>query len=1119
MKKLLFILTVLAFSLTAVAQLTTVTFVQKQTRTAPNQLRIKATGAKNSSASIQVVHVSGTRLGFYIPYRAIVSMGIFTRSDSVLTRTLISADTLEAGWHIKEWKGDNDEGNAVVNAYAGGYVARVIYHDIRDTWEGVLGNTSAEFTGPSVHRGWDGFFGMASTKGKMYYAKGYSEGSPSHIYFQQSDPQRRVVLLPNSKTGMSPYLVCADSSRVYFFGGDAFAKNSFGVVFDATTDLEVPMSAGRAVTCYAGYTYQNAIDYLASDSTIADALLSNATPTGAAVQISGNKLIVARGYMNLLHILDKTTGDSIGTFGVINPRQIAFDSQDKLWMISGIATVAQYTVNDDGTLTPTGLTLPGCESPMALAVSPTTGQIYVSDGGTKQQIRIYSSTGALQAAWGDQGGYLVSSLASTNKFYFNDVAGRFKNTYLAFQPNGSVWVGDVGNYRALHYTASRAYVEQIQYIPRAYSSWVDKKNPKTVTGNWLEFEVDYSKPLAPNNGSWKLVRNHGAKVTSQYQTVGSADNNLLRSIVTFPNGRRYAMLGNKVTALNELIELSDTIRYTGITLGSFDQLYKDGSIRGIARATPPNPQYWTRRDFTGTLSNGDPTFTASYTIATTGPTTAADPLFQGNNIKNRAAEITATGIIPVIRENISGTGIKWFLGGVKVGENRFRFRGARGTPTTYTGDYPAHGEYDRGNQVKGTGIAAMSQGRFITWGYHGEFWKASQTNEYQLVYDNGLFIKRFGTTRYDTDRQGLVIPPAQMAGNAFSGNFIDATPETSDDDVLYYYHNDENYHSGIHRWKLWNLKSLGEIVISIGADFPKVRSIADGTDLLTGLPYGAKMPRTGYGWSASHEQTTAGNQLFVRRQIAANASIIPVNSLTAAIPEGTTYQYTSTTAVSDLLSFTVVGNASIGDTLIQVSGNAAVAGTILKNAKYTMVNTNAFRMSTNVKSANVENPDLSLITRSPTPVERSYERVTGVTSTSLAAWTLQTLLSYEGTTQGESAQGLLWFEVRDNQNRTISRFSPVSTTGKAGYYSVGNGVTFGTSANMIDYIGDAHPLTVSLVKGKLRTKYGDYGYVETTKIDPLAAEGNPAKVVFFMKTKIPGNSYQRSVDLISMLLF
>jgi len=66
------------------------------------------------------------------------------------------------------------------------------------------------------------------------------------------------------------------------------------------------------------------------------------------------------------------------------------------------------------------------------------------------------------------------------------------------------WVGDGGNHRSLHFSAALNYLEQIMYQPHSYIACVDQNNPARVFNQFLEFSVDYTKPLAQ---SWTLVNN------------------------------------------------------------------------------------------------------------------------------------------------------------------------------------------------------------------------------------------------------------------------------------------------------------------------------------------------------------------------------------------------------------------------------------------------------------------------------------------------------------------------------------------------------------------------------------------------------------------------------------
>ena len=77
------------------------------------------------------------------------------------------------------------------------------------------------------------------------------------------------------------------------------------------------------------------------------------------------------------------------------------------------------------------------------------------------------------------------------------------SAFVAFAPNGSFWLGDVGNNRYLHFSAGNTPVitERFAYIPCSYSTKICRGDPTRILSNCLEFQIDYSKSLSPTNGT------------------------------------------------------------------------------------------------------------------------------------------------------------------------------------------------------------------------------------------------------------------------------------------------------------------------------------------------------------------------------------------------------------------------------------------------------------------------------------------------------------------------------------------------------------------------------------------------------------------------------------------
>ena len=62
----------------------------------------------------------------------------------------------------------------------------------------------------------------------------------------------------------------------------------------------------------------------------------------------------------------------------------------------------------------------------------------------------------------------------------------------------------------------------------------------------------------------------------------------------------------------------------------------------------------------------------------------------------------------------------------------------------YTGDFPKDGSFDIGNLVNQPASECNVIGNNVFWGYHGEFWKNSQTGMLLHYNDQGLLLGLWG---------------------------------------------------------------------------------------------------------------------------------------------------------------------------------------------------------------------------------------------------------------------------------------------------------------------------------------------------------------------------------------
>ena len=733
------------------------------------------------------------------------SAGVFAK-DGTLIKTLWSGVSYPAGTYSRNWDGQDDEGRLVPDA---AYDVRVLSNKVNYTWEGVIGNTSTVPSGDTYVRATENMASMVISGTSAYCAVHYNEQSTSCYKFNTGSPQAKTDIL---EKGAMVWLVATDGTRVYWGAADPnnFTK-SFVFVTNTTNDAEATLANAQSVQTVYGRTYTSAI-------TVVDN--ANSAITGLAVQKTGNYLFVSRQNMNTILVLNKTTGAQVASLSLDSPRQLAIDKNDNVWIISAQNKVAKYTVQSNGALVSTTTSLTGLVDPLALAVSPDGVTIMVADGGTNQQIKGFNTTSAaILWTFGQRGGYVTDPTVANNKFYFSDTRGsrnpltptatQFISTFIAFQSDGSFWVGDLGNNRAQHFTATRTFIDRIMYLPGSLNTHVDSNNPNRLFSDYLEFAVNYALPLNSTNGSWTLVKNWGATITPEYNGVYSGR---LRFVTTLSNRRTYATLS--INNTYELVELpaNGPIRLTGIRFPNVNyQLYPDGSLRVVSTAELGLPVTWQKRALTGFDGSNNPQWAALQSVASSPPITPVDPVYWGNVTTLTSGETTSSNVVVSFDAGkpAFGHSTGYHLGGIRAGSSKWLWRTAPSTNIQYTGDYPSDGAFDIGNGVEYAGSRALVVDRSIFWGYHGEFWKQRQTNKWHHVYDNGLQIGQFGVTGID-DEQHKVF--AGMGGNTFSCSVVKAP---NDPGTAYLYHNDDGVHSGVHRWKISGLNTIQEQIIPV----------------------------------------------------------------------------------------------------------------------------------------------------------------------------------------------------------------------------------------------------------------------------------------------------------------
>jgi hypothetical protein len=736
--------------------------------------------------------VAGTA-SIELPADAVTSAGVFDAHEHLI-RTLWSARRMQRGAVVVDWDGLDDDAQAV--APLGPYSARLLAHDVRYVWEGVIGNTSRESTGPTVHRAFHLVYSMSiDERGHAFYVVGYNEQQNGIHRFETSDSQRQAALAHDDYSRVFRY-AATDGVLAYFAnvglyappGSPAREPTSFVMALrvDDGTEYAFPAGHAEARTGEPGTRWVSVIDRDDEDRTLGEDFAR--APSGLAVQRHGSALFVAHRLLDEVRVLDKRSGEPLGRIAVSAPVGLAVAADDSLWVLcqeDGHAAAIHYRLQGANWIASNTIAAQ-LKAPRAIAVSPLDATVIVADAGT-EQVKAFDGRGALKWVLGRAGGFRSGDPeVSSDKLWLSA-----EPTYLAFQSDGSFWVGDPGNARNLHFSARLQYLGQIMYLPAIYHIAVDSLEPSRVFERYLEFSVDYSAPI---ERSWRLVRNWGAGLHERY--VGDLDG--FRSVTTLSNGRTYGVVPRyDLKNTNEILELTrQGLRPTGCLLPLGVKLYADGSLRNQERRPGVLQVY--ARALSGFDAAGNPQWSEPALLASVEGTRDEDPY-------NRDAPSMGGGNEATFPQTDGGVIVSFnpgkqagfHLGGIRRGESAWLWRSSpsgtwnvdqAGQILNRDGTF----ELDHGVQYAGNLVAAA--GRHIIYGYHGEGWNGGQAGQWMHYLDDGLFIGQFGQPVYPGINKRTALP--ESAGNAFSPQLVTVNGR------IYLWTNDESVHAGVQRWRI-----------------------------------------------------------------------------------------------------------------------------------------------------------------------------------------------------------------------------------------------------------------------------------------------------------------------------
>jgi sugar lactone lactonase YvrE len=746
-----------------------------------------------------------TTLGFVLPRAATTSAGVYDAQQR-LVRTLWSGERLGAGPHRRR----------LDVALAAGQQVLLIHHDVRAVWEGVIGNSSALFGGPQVHRAFHFPSGLALDGHRLYLATGYNEGQRGVQALDVRDPQRALRPFDSGDPFIGQSMLATDGQRVVAAHTGGLSRGSFVLAYDVATGRRHPWPEGRPIclawhqggtVCHAGQDYRGVIDLHETPDDV---------PTGIALQRDGPLLAVARTRRGEVALFDKHSGRRVGALrAALQPgrtNQIAFAPGGDLWVLTRDGALRLST---RGALGEVKARVSGLAAPLALAVHPADEDaLWIADGASSQQLKRFDREGRLVARIGRAGGALDGDPRVSDDRLCFALTGAREQSALAVAADGSLWVVDTCNNRLLHLDADGRVRSRVAYLPASYAAAADANDATRVFANFMELRVDASSPLKP--GAWTLERNWlpGLPAELRDGETGNWAYPGFRSVTTI-GGRTLAQVGSggreAVVELPAHGPLRILRRLAAPLPGATRKvLYENGDLGWALLGA--GTQTLLRQRFLGFDARGEARWAEAPERIASVPMRPGSPHDRGafSGLVGPRFPVTASGRVILFDPSVTGNE-GFHLGAVEVGADDWLWMASPSAPLDGRGSFQTREAdrklraADRGIQYGGNVVMALE--RQIVFGFHGEFYtdqtngKVGQANQFMHFHDSGLFIQQFGlpSTRATIDAEPGV------SGNAFSPTLVRAG------DRLYLHHNDESTHGGVHRWRIDGWQSIGEL--------------------------------------------------------------------------------------------------------------------------------------------------------------------------------------------------------------------------------------------------------------------------------------------------------------------
>ncbi len=793
-------------------------------------------GTEGSTPIVQEITSKGVSFKYTLTEDAKTSAGVYDQNGT-LVKTLWSAEQKYAGENFGVWDGTDDAGDVMP---PGKYEVKVLSHNVEYEIDSNIGNNSTGTKLSTTISNYQTISDMVLLGNKMYFAEQYTEGTSTCRYFTLDNPHEVAGYLERNNTKINNR-VATDGNYVYWMTvqPSPIRDSSSGSVSEITecfiyaVDPTVPSHSfwnkDAMIKFPAGetrYDIWNVRDQFNAIGIVQYGISDSAYTTGAygygdlAVQKNGDYLVACYGSRDFIRVMNKTTGAIIKDNAITDPRALTFDSNGKLWaafMENGSYVIKRFKINQDGSLT-AELTAPTSvcfERGIALALNPRGTQLTVAYGGDTNKVIAYNISNWSQAwSYGSGESYKTDPAVYDDKLLFKQYSGSlyesddehnfYTSTFIEYEDDDTIWIGDQGNYRSLklNIKGSDATLDDTIYSPKqSYTMSADPNNPTRVFLDKHEYEIDYSKT---GNDAWKLKNNW----FYEGEKLGGNTYYSMHAVTTLSNGRTYFMGIDGVSSQYKIYELEEKkIRDTGIVVDG--HILMDGSFAINKKVKEKKDgvvgQAIYRQYVTGFDSSNNPIYSEP-TLVGFVPDSLKVSLADRTEITESGKLVTLSIGINQTRteENVAAMRLKSYDVSHNTGE--FLWQASPETYKNYMYDFPRNGAFEIGGNTWNT-VHHEPQifGENILFSYSGEGYKQMQTEIFYHFTEDGLLVGVYGNAakaqaEYEDFNEKL------FNGNCFNWNMV--FPDGKDADTAYIYQGGEARLSGLVRFKVTGLRSI-----------------------------------------------------------------------------------------------------------------------------------------------------------------------------------------------------------------------------------------------------------------------------------------------------------------------